>query len=202
MTEHARKKILFVGAGGMLAAKILPTLAQHYDIIGIAGKRQELKQYCVDFYSCDLLTEYKTVFKEVLAKHVFDGIVWNPVAYYLKPLLESTRESFHIEFDIGVVLPLELVRMLVSSVAPNVVFVLVSSLSAYGYSPRLATYGVIKRAQLRLVHALSHELGDRMIFKAIAPGSVPKISTEQLVRAFTAALENSEPSETLYKIPN
>lgn len=198
---RARKKILFVGAGGTLASKVIPLLAEKYDIVGIAGKRQELKEYCTDFYSVNLLAEYKTVFQNVFQKHSFDVVIWNPVRYFFTPLIGTSRESLHTEFDLAVALPVECVRALLPFSTKNTIFIIISSLSAFSHSKNLASYGIIKNAQIKLVEMFTVELADRMFFKAIAPGSVPKIPTENLVENFISAIENDEPSKTLYRVP-
>lgn len=199
MSEY-RKKILFVGAGGILASKIFPSLAKKYDIVGIGGKRGDLKEYCVDFYSGNLLTEYGRLFEKALDRHTFDVVIWNPVQYYFTPLIQTSRESLHIEFDIAIALPLELLRSILPKSAPASVFALISSMSAFHHSANLGSYGIVKNAQLKLVEGLSVELAGRMFFKAIAPSSVPKIPTETLVDVFISAIENTEPAKILYKV--
>ena len=80
------------------------------------------------------------------------------------------------------------------------VFVLVSSLSAFGYAKHLPSYGIVKNAQIKLADMLSQELRDDLACKVIAPGSVKKISTPRLVEAFRASIDNSEPTKALYKL--
>jgi NAD(P)-dependent dehydrogenase (short-subunit alcohol dehydrogenase family) len=195
-----KKKILFVGAGGELASRIMPALSERYEIVGIGGRRDELRKYCIDFYLGELFAEYPTLFSAAFSTHRFDAIIWNPVHYYLHPLMESSRESLHAEFDMAVALPVECVRAAFGAGQKGFVMVLISSLSAFGYATHLPSYAIVKNAQIKLAEMLSHELGNDLICKVVAPGSVKKISTDRLVDAFDAALRNSEETKLLYKV--
>lgn len=200
--SQSKKKILFIGAGGMLASRIIPSLAEQYDIVGIGGRRDDLKTHCVQFLSGNLLQEHRQLFETAFAAHAFDAVVWNPVRYFLRPLMESSRETLHTEFDLAIALPVECLRLFLAQESAEPVFILVSSLSAFHYNPKLASYGVIKNAQIKLAEVASAELGDRVHMKVVAPGSVPGIETKSLVEAFHKAIENSEPAQMIYKVAN
>ena len=195
-----KKKILFVGAGGELASRVMPALSEQYDIVGIGGRRDELRSLCTDFHSGELFANYATLFSNVFSAHIFDAIVWNPVHYTMLPLMKSSRESLHAEFDMAVALPIECVKTAIEKGQRGFVFVLVSSLSAFGYAKHLPSYGIVKNAQIKLADMLSQELRDDLACKVIAPGSVKKISTPRLVEAFRASIDNSEPTKALYKL--
>lgn len=188
--ETQKKKILFVGAGGEVASKVLPLLAQTYDIVGIAGKRDALRPYCVDMYSGDLFTDYQALFDIAFRAHQFDVIVWNPVKYFFTSLMDSTRESIHREFDLAVALPIECVRAARQIQDFKGTFVIVSSMSAFNYRTDLATYSIVKNAQIRTAEVLSLELRGVVAAKVIAPSTVAHIPTEELLQLFTDAIED------------
>ncbi len=187
--EPRKKKILFVGAGGEVASKIIPLLAETYDIVGIAGKRDALRPYCVDMYSGDLFTEYQALFDTAFRTHTFDVIVWNPVKYFFTSLMESTRESLHREFDLAVALPIECVRSAREIQNFKGTFILVSSLSAFNYRKDLATYSIVKNAQIRTAEVLSLELEGVIAAKVITPSTVIHVPTEELLQLFTDAID-------------
>ncbi|OGC87993.1 hypothetical protein A2419_00810 [Candidatus Adlerbacteria bacterium RIFOXYC1_FULL_48_26] len=198
--EKQKKKILFVGAGGEVASMVLPSLAETYDIVGIAGKRDTLRQYCVEMYSGDLFSNYATLFETALRAHTFDVIVWNPVKYLFTSLMGSTREGLHREFDLAVALPIECVRSArkVQDFKGN--FILVSSLSAFNYREDLATYSIVKNAQIRTAEVLSLELEGSVAAKVVAPSTVRYISSEELTQLFKTAIEDTNPQKIFYKI--
>jgi NAD(P)-dependent dehydrogenase (short-subunit alcohol dehydrogenase family) len=202
MMGKERKKILFVGAGGQLATVVLPLLAEQYEVVGIGGRRHELKEHCVDFYVGNLLQDYGDLFQKAFEKHTFDAIIWNPVRYFFTPLLGTTRETLHTEFDIGIALPIECVKMLFNSprVKNKTTFVIVSSGSAFRYSTNLASYGIIKNAQIKLGEILNLELSDKLCCKVIAPGSVPKLDPAILTNAFIQSIEDVGEEPLLYKV--
>ena len=188
--DTRKKKILFVGAGGEVASTVLPLLAETYDIVGIAGKRDALKQYCVDMYAGNLFTDYAALFDTAFRAHTFDVIVWNPVKYFFTSLMESTRESIHREFDLAVALPIECVRAARQIQNFKGTFILVSSGSAFSYRKDLATYSIVKNAQIRTAEVLSLELQGVAVAKVITPGTVKFTSSEELLRLFTDAIED------------
>jgi len=198
--EKQKKKMLFVGAGGEVASMVLPSLAETYDIVGIAGKRDTLKQYCVAMHSGNLFTDYSTPFDTVFHGHKFDVIVWNPVKYLFTSLMDSTREGLHREFDLAVALPIECVRSArtVQDFKGN--FILVSSLSAFNYREDLATYSIVKNAQIRTAEVLSLELEGSVAAKVVAPSTVRYIPSEELIQLFKAAIEDTDPHKIFYKI--
>ena len=103
--KSAAGKILFVGAGGAVAGKVLPELKKHYDIVGIAGRRRDLEPHCLEMLSGELTSEGPRLFEEVCSRHTFRAIIWDAVRYHPMTLIESSRGTLHLEFDIGVVLP-------------------------------------------------------------------------------------------------
>jgi short-subunit dehydrogenase len=197
---QGKKKILFVGAGGELASKLLPTLSQTYDIVGIAGKRDDLRRYCVDMYRGDLIKDHRILFETACRAHTLDAIIWNPVRYFFTPFLESTRESLHIEFDLAVALPVECIKIARKEQNFTGTVVLISSMSAFGYRKDLATYSLVKNAQIKLAELLSLELGDSTVLKVVAPASVRNLAVEKIARTFIAAIENSDATQMLYTI--
>ncbi len=195
-----KKKLLFVGAGGELASKVLPLLSKSYDIVGIAGRRDDLRPYCVEMYKGNLLTGYQQLFETAFRAHQFDIIIWNPVRYFFTSLMQSTRESLHTEFDIAVALAVECLKTARKEQNFSGTFVLVSSLSAFGYRKDLATYSIVKNAQVRFAKVLAEELKGAVVVKIVAPGSVRAIPTESLGKAFISSLENEYPERVLYTV--
>lgn len=202
MNQILKKKILFVGASGAVASKVIPSISNTYDIVGLVGKRRELEKYCVDFYVGDLLREYKEILNLIFKKHKFDSIVWNPVRYFPGPLLKSSREALHTEFDLAVALPIECLRMAVKhSFGENCTFLLITSQLGLGKKPGWGSYSIVKRGQFILNEYLAVELFEKGIFpKTLALGSVPKISEEILTDVIIRAIENNDPSKLFYLV--
>jgi hypothetical protein len=149
-----------------------------------------------------LLTEYKELFTTVFATHTFDAIIWNPVRCFFTPLLGASRESIHTEFDLAVALPLECIRVAlqVPRTESKNLFILVSSISAFRHSENLASYGIVKNAQIKLAEMLSIEVPDQLICKVIAPIRIQQIPPVVLAEAFKKAIENLEPEQVLDKV--
>ena len=105
-----KKRVLFVGAGGAVATKLLPELSRMYDIVGIAGQHRELEPYCLELFSGELTTSYARLFEEAFSCHEFDAIVWNVVRFHPMPLIETSRGTLHLEMDLAIALPLECLR--------------------------------------------------------------------------------------------
>lgn len=201
--ETRRKKILFVGAGGEVATKVLPTLAGKYNIVGIIRNRAELSKYCVDVYSGDLFTNYAEIFDVVFRAHQFDAIVWNAVRYFSSSFQNSTREGLHAEFDIAVALPLACVKAARKEQNFKGTFSLISSRAGLKfYREDLATYSLVKNAQIKFAELLAQELEGVVAVKVIAPGAVRSIPKDELVRIFAEAIENADPKRMLYIVNN
>jgi len=201
MSSIEKKKVLFVGAGGTVAEKVLPRLADAYTIVGIAGHRRDLEPYCTEFHTAELTSDYEHLFEDVLSRHAFHAIVWNAVRYFPAPLLEASRSDMHIEFDIAVALPLECLRRAVAhNFKSGGTFIVVTSGLAFSTKPPWGSYSIVKRAQAILVEYLAQELSLRHIYpKAIALGAVERLLPETLEILFTHAIENSEPEKILYQ---
>jgi hypothetical protein len=196
-----KKKILFIGAGGQLATKILPELSQTYDIVGIAGKRDGLRRYCVDMYCGNLFTSYSQLFETVFRAHTFDAIVWNAVRYFCTSFQDGTREGIHAEFDMAVALPIECIKSARKEQSFHGSFVLVSSRAGLNfYRADLATYSLVKNAQVKLAELLSQEFQGIMDIKVVAPSAVRAISSNELVHTFVEAIENAAPQTMLYEV--
>lgn len=200
VVDIPKKKILFVGAGGEVASTVLPLLAKTYDIVGIAGKRDTLRPYCIDMYSGNLFNDYAALFETAFRAHKFDVIIWNPVKYFFTSLIESTRESIHREFDLAVALPIECVRSARRTQGFKGTFVIVSSMSAFNYRKDLATYSIVKNAQIRTAEVLSLELEGAVAAKVVVPSTVVHIPSEELLRLFTDAIEDTNSQKIFYKL--
>jgi short-subunit dehydrogenase len=168
-----KKKVLFVGASGAVASKLIPELSEHYDIVGISRTKRDLSSHCVDFYAGDLFVEYAEIFAQVFDRHEFNSIIWNPVQYHPNALLNTSRQILHAEFDLAVALPLECLRSAINHSFADGTFLIVTSLLAFGNKPTWGSYSMSKRAQVILAEYLAKEISDKRIFpKAIALGSV------------------------------
>jgi NAD(P)-dependent dehydrogenase (short-subunit alcohol dehydrogenase family) len=196
-----KKKILFIGASGAVAEKVIPILSKTYDIVGVSGHRKNLQPYCIDFYTGDLFMEHQTIFMDVFKHHTFESIVWNSVRYFPSLVLKSTRQKLHAEFDLAIALPIECLRTAMDFSFSKGTFITITSLLAFGIKPNWSSYSITKRGQIILTEYLCFELQDYEIFpKAIALGSVPNISPENIAAAFTNAIENIDPSKSLYAV--
>lgn len=195
-----KEKLLFVGASGAVAEKALPALAEHYDLVGITRTNQALAPYCVELLSGDLTSEASRLFEEVFARHAFSSIVWNVVRYHPSSLMGSTRGAMHVEFDLGIALPLECLKCAVSHGLSEGTFVLVTSGLAFGISPPWGSYSIIKRGQVVLAEYLAAELRDQGIAaKTIALGAVAQVPFSTIGEVFTRAAANTDPEKLLYR---
>ncbi len=194
-----KEKVLFVGAGGAVAGKLLPELAQTYDIVGIAGKRCDLAPYCVELVSGELTSGHERLFEDAFSRHAFNAIVWNVVRYHPAPLLATPRGTLHLEFDLGIALPLECLRLAMAHGFSGS-FILVTSGLAFGVKPSWGSYSIVKRGQVIMTDYLAQELANRDVYpKAIALGTITNIPVATLVEVFGRAIENADPEKTLYK---
>jgi NAD(P)-dependent dehydrogenase (short-subunit alcohol dehydrogenase family) len=196
------KKILFIGASGVVAEKVISELSKQYDIVGVSKSNKKLRNYCTDYYTINLLQEYRTFFSMLFQKHIFDIIIWNPVAYFLLPLDKITRAMFHTEFDVGVVLALECFKSAYANgFSGNKVFIIISSLMAYGVRENRGTYSIVKQAQIRLAESLSCEYDRNDIaFKVIAYDSIPSINEATMIKSFVQSIENTNPEKITLKV--
>ena len=190
---NGKRSVLFVGAGGQVAGRLLPGLAERYDIVGIAGRRAHLSPYCRRFIQGELTSESARLFDEALADGPFDAIIWNAVRYHLSPMMESTRGSLHLEFDLAIALPLECLRTALARGFSGR-FILVSSGFAFGFGPVHGSYSIVKRGQVILAEYLSRELAGRLEgAAAIAVRILSETPDAVLLEAFTDAIEGSVP---------
>ena len=198
--SSVKKKILFVGASGAVASKVLPKLTTEYHIVGISRKQRSLEQYCTAFYTGDLLHDHKSIFQEIFVSHQFEAIIWNPVLYFPRPLITSSREILHTEFDLAVALPLECLKVAMESGFSRGTFIVVTSLLAFGKKPRWGSYSIVKRAQVVLAEYLADELEEKHVaVTAIALGSVGSIPIEKIQAIFKEAIQNNNDT-ALYKL--
>lgn len=197
--HNEKKTLLFVGASGEVARKVLPALKEQYDIVGISRERTEGTLHCSHYYTGDLLREHEALFARVFREHHFDAIVWNVVRYFPGPLAQATRPTLHTEFDLAVALPLACLKAaLHHGFGEGNPFVLVASQLAFGRKENWGSYSIVKGAQVTLASYLSDELAPKVRSHVIAPGSVPVISDIILARAFLEALEGGEKRRMLY----
>ena len=197
-----KKQILFVGASGAVAQKILPHLSHTYSVIGLSRSHTTLRSYCSAYYTGDLLTENAQIFDKLFTAHTFDAIIWNVVRYFPKRLSETSREILHTEFDLGVALPtLCLQSALRHGFTHNKTFTLVSSQLAFGKKPLWGSYSITKRGQIILASYLNDELLEQGVsLKVLAPGRVPDTADTILYDACARAVENTDPEKILYTI--
>jgi len=196
--SEARDTILFVGAGGAVASKLLPGLAERYDIVGIAGKRVDLARYCIELAGGELGAEHTRLFEQACSCHRFHSIVWNAVRYFPTPLVESSREMLHREFDLAIALPLACLRAALAHGFTGT-FVIVTSGLAFGTRPPWGSYSILKRGQIVMAEYLAAELAGRVQPKAIALGAIAEIPATTLAEVFERAIENADPGKVLYK---
>ena len=199
MNVDERRKVLFVGAGGAVAGKLLPELAKTYDIVGIAGRRHELAPYCIELVHEELTSGAERLFADIFSRHTFRSIIWNAVRYHPMPLIESSRGTLNLEFDISVALPLTCLRAaLTHGFAES--FIMVTSGLAFGVKPSWGSYSIVKRGQVILAEYLAVELAGKDIQpKAIALGAIAEVPSATLVQVFERAIENADPGKTLYR---
>lgn len=195
-----KKTVLFVGAGGAVASKLIPELARHYDIVGIVGHRQGLAPYCIELLAGELTSGHARLFNEAFSRYKFDAIIWNAVRYHPMPLAESSRGTLHLEFDLAIALPLECLKTaLACGFAGS--FIFVTSGLAFGVKPSWGSYSIAKRGQVITAEYLSTELGAQGVrAKAIALGTITDLPAITLQDAFMHAIENTHPEKTLYRV--
>lgn len=199
-----RKKILFVGASGNVASRIIPFLSQTYDVVGISRARSDLRAQCVAFYLGDIEREYERIFTTVFAEHLFDAIIWNPVLYVPQNILDATRNTLHREFDLAIALPLECLRAALPYTmhrsAHTLVFILVSSGLAFGQKPTWGSYSIVKRGQVILAEYLAQESHEYIHTKVVTLGAIAETPRTVLEVIFTQALEENDETKVLYRI--
>ena len=195
-----KSKILFVGAGGVVASKLLPELAKRYAIVGMGGSRRELEPYCIDFLTGEISGAHERLFNEASSQHSFAGIIWNVVRYNPSALLASSRGTLHLEFDLAVALPLECLKVAHAHGFTGSIILVTSGL-AFGVKPGWGSYSIAKHGQVILAQYLATELAEQRVHaKAIALGAIADLSAETLAEAFTHAIENTEPTKVVYKV--
>jgi len=188
-----KPKLLFVGASGAVARKVLPTLAERYSIVGVSRAHDEGRPHCIDFYTGDILHDYEGLFSKVFKTHHFDAIIWNVVRYFPGSLHEATRGTLHTEFDLAIALPVACLQFaLRSGFGGGSPFVLVSSQLAFGRKASWGSYSIVKEGQVALAQYLTDELSPQVVPRIIAPGSVPAIPGSVLSESFIEALTTGE----------
>ncbi|MDO8408305.1 MAG: hypothetical protein Q7S95_03680 [bacterium] len=193
----SKKEILFIGAGGAVAGKLLPGLAKTYDIVGIAGRRSDLAPYCIELISGELTSEHERLFGDAFSRYAFHSIIWNAVRYHPMPLIESSRGTLHLEFDLGIALPLACLRAALAHGFAGT-FIMVTSGLAFGVKPSWGSYSIMKRGQVIMAHYFAKELGGRIHAKAIALGTIGDIPASTLRNVFERAIENADSDTVAY----
>lgn len=193
MVKDASKPfLLFVGASGAVANKVLPELSKHFTIVGISHSRTELAPYCVEHIVGNLLTSHEKIFKQAFALHEYTAVIWNAVVYFPSYLRNSNRETLHTEFDLSVALPLVCAQFYLKQPGMHKKhFIGVSSKAAFGDKAPRASYSIIKRAQMELFTTLAPECPE-ICFSVIAPGRVRNITDTRLLQSFMNALGADE----------
>lgn len=195
--EIQKPSLLFVGASGNVARKVLPDLSKYFNIVGISRSRTELAHYCTKHIVGDLLTSHEKIFRQAFSFSEYNVIIWNVVAFFPSMIKDASRETLHTEFDLAVALPISCVQYYLKQKTPfRKHFIGVSSKAAYGDVAPRASYSMIKRAQMETLLRLVPECPD-IHFSIIAPERVSHISDMKLLRAFMDATE-SETSGHIY----
>ncbi len=195
-----KKKILFVGASGAVAEKAIPFLSDRYDIVGISRTRDVLSKYCVGFYKGDLLNAYEQLFTSVFSEHKIEAIIWNSVVYFPQPLLSSSRETLHTEFDLAVALPLQCLSYARLHIPKELTFIFVSSGLAFGQKVPWGSYSIMKRGQVIASEYLAEELKGEVVVRSIILGAVPTTLEKHIQKVFLEALEDPLSDKVLYKV--
>lgn len=188
--ELQKPSLLFVGASGPVANKVLPELSKHFNIVGISRSRTELATYCTKHILGNLLVSHEELFRDAFATHTYHTVIWNAVAFFPSLIKDASRETLHTEFDLAVALPVSCVQFyLKQKTSTQKHFIGVSSKSAYGDIAPRASYSMIKRAQLETLLRLVPECPD-IHFSIIAPERVSHISDLKLLHAFIDATKS------------
>jgi len=196
---NVKEKVLFVGASGAVAGKLLPRLTQTYDIIGVVGRRRELEPYCIELIGGELTSEGERLFEGVFSRHAFKSVIWNAVRYHPMPLIESPRGTLHLEFDLGIALPLTCLQVALAHGFAGT-FIMVTSGLAFGVKPLWGSYSIVKRGQVIMTEYLAGELASRSVHpKAIALGAIADVPIATLYEVFEHAIENTDPDRVLYE---
>ena len=183
-----KKKILFIGASGPVADILIPFLSKEYELVGISATRTSHSPLCVEYIRTDLLRTGEDTLKDVFSRHTFDAVIWNAVQYFINPLAKATRVTLHTEFDLAVALPLTCAHLYLTQPAPaDKRFISISSQSAFGARPNLATYSIVKRGQLMLMEYLAQEYREAQ-FYALLPGSIKKTDPSKVQEALSMCL--------------
>jgi NAD(P)-dependent dehydrogenase (short-subunit alcohol dehydrogenase family) len=198
----SKKNILFVGASGVVAEKVVPALSERYRLVGVSRKRTDLSHFFAEFLVGDLTSDSHKIFLRLFRQNLFDSIIWNPVIYSPSPALGISREKLRDEIDVAVGLPAECVRIAVKhGFLGNRSFVLVTSQLAFGVRTPWCSYSIVKRGQIVLGNYLAEELRDfGVVIKMLALGVVSEISEREMSDAFCGAIENLEPEKQLYTV--
>lgn len=198
--SRKKKKILFVGASGAVAEKVLPFLSERYEIVGISRTRDTLSKYCVQLYKGDLLNSYEQLFTSTFSEHAVEAIIWNPVLYFPQPLLSVSRETLHSEFDLAIALPLECLKYARLYMRTDLAFIFVSSGLAFAQKVPWGSYSIMKRGQVIASEYLAEELKGEVVVRSIILGAVPATPEKHIQKVFSEALEDALSDKVLYKV--
>lgn len=200
--ESRHENILVVGAGGAVAEKLLPELNQTYKIVGIARRRRELEPHCIELISTELTAGASQIWDNLFSRYDFRAIIWNAVRYHPAPLLETSRGTLHLEFDLAVGLPLECLQAAIDHGFAGS-FVLVTSGLAFGTKPPWGSYSIAKRGQVILAEYLAAELhATNVLARAVALGTISAIPTRTINDVFMHAIGDADRNKVLYRAYN
>lgn len=202
MTGSGKKKVFFVGASGNVAQTVIPALSTSYSIVGLSKHRKDMGRYFTHLYTADLHTEYSHIFTEIMKSHTFDAVVWSPVRYFPSPILHSSREILHTEFDLAVALPLECIKIArMYGFTENKTFTFVTSGLGFDTKPNWGSYSIAKTAENMLSSSLRLELEEKDIaIKLLALGSIQKTLDSTIIQAFIDCIENTDSGKMLYRV--
>lgn len=188
-----RKKILFVGASGKVAELMLPILQKDFDIVGISLQNENLKAYCIDFYTFNLHKDFLGGFETIFNRYLFYSIIWNPVVYFKTSLKETSREKMLTELDIAVAIPIECLKIAKKYRQNIELFIFNSSGRAVEpYDRGLATYAIAKNAQIKLTQMINQEPFESGLYaKAILLKNAREISTDFMSTVLEQALSKT-----------
>jgi NAD(P)-dependent dehydrogenase (short-subunit alcohol dehydrogenase family) len=197
-----KKIVLLTGSPGRLGSAFCEKYYDDYYVIGVARKKQA--NFAHEFISADITTEAENIVNQILKKHKrIDILVNNAATYAIKELSDLPPEEMLNLFNINVVAPHALTRLVLNNFwwnradrneSLNRCVINVSSISSTHVYPKQGAYAASKAALDMLSKHQARELAQYKVRVAVlSPTSFPRlVSCEEVADALHKLIQSQK----------
>ena len=194
------KKILIIGGDSQIARDFVVRYSDHYEITTSTRREDSINKSNVYFNLSDL----NSIRNITSIKEEWDAVIYFPVIVKHRAFDEITRKEIKASLDNNLLMPLMLIKSLLSKITPHGTFVFISSNLAISPTHNSTLYSLSKIGRETSMKSLATNYEDYKIrFNSLALGFVNTTLSEELKSQHLADVplcryaEVSEVSKTL-----